>query len=90
MMISVHVGLISRTAFSVEQDENSVVSRAWFALCPHDENAEIAEHWGDWWALLPDPAMTPVLAASDIMRAGEAEGHSDWAARMRDRYVLGH
>ena len=50
-------------ARGMEQDENSVVSRAWFALCPHDENAEIAEHWNDWRALLPDPAM-----AQDFVR----------------------
>ena len=77
-------------ARGMEQAENSVVARAWFALCPHDENAEIVEHWDNWRALLPDPTMAPVLVASDIVRAGEAQGHGDWAAWMRDRYMLGH
>ena len=75
-------------ARGMEQDENSVVARAWFALCCHDENAEISEHWDNWRALLPDPAMAPVLVASDIVRAGAAQGHGDWAAWMRDRYML--
>ena len=65
-------------ARGIEQDGNSVVTRAWFALCAHDDNAEIAGHWDDWRAMLPDPAMAPALAASHIVRAGEAEGHVDW------------
>ena len=75
-------------ARGLEQDEDSVVTRAWFALCAHDDNAVIGKHWDDWRAMLPDPAMAPALAASDVVRAGEAEGHSDWAAWMRARYRL--
>ena len=75
-------------ARGLEQDDNSVVARAWFALCAHDDNAEIAKHWDDWRAMLPDPAMAPAVSASDIVRAGEAEGHGAWAAWMRDRYGL--
>jgi hypothetical protein len=75
-------------ARGMEQDENSVVARAWFALCSHDDNTEIARHWDNWRVILPDSSMAPKLVASDIVRAGEAEGYGDWAAWMRDRYGL--
>ena len=38
--------------------------------------------------LLPDPGMAPSLPASEVIRAGEAEGHGAWARWMRERYRL--
>ena len=75
-------------ARGLEQDRDSVVEKAWFGLCAHDDNLDAAEHWTNWKRLLPDPSMAPALPASGIVRAGEDEGHVDWAAWMRDRYQL--
>ena len=78
-------------ARGTEHDGNSVVTRAWFALCVHDNNAAIARHWNDWRAILPAPAIAPIFPAPDVVRAGVAEGYVDWAAWMRVRYGLrGH
>ena len=35
--------------------------------------------WEAWRALLPEPGMAPLLPASEVVRAGEAEGLADWA-----------
>ena len=75
-------------ARGLEQDSEFAVSKAWFALCGHDDNQDAAEHWERWKHLLPDTSMAPVLSASDVVRAGEDEGLVDWAAWMRDRYRL--
>ena len=75
-------------ARGLEQDRDSEVEKAWFALCAHDGNSDAAEHWERWKRLLPDASMAPVLSASDVVRAGEDEGQVDWAAWMRDRYRL--
>ena len=75
-------------ARGLEQDRDSEVEKAWFALCAHDGNPDAAEHWERWKRLLPDASMAPVLSASDIVRVGEDEGYVDWAAWMRDRYRL--
>ena len=75
-------------ARGLEQDRDSEVEKAWFALCAHDGNPDAAEHWERWKRLLPDASMAPVLSASDVVRVGEDEGHVDWAAWMRDRYRL--
>ena len=78
-------------AKALEQDAFSSVTRAWFMLCVHDNNPEIAEQWAAWAKLLPNPAMAPTLRASDVVRAGEDEGHTEWAEWMRRRYCLrGH
>ena len=69
-------------------EQEGTVHRAWFALCAHDANPDIAALWSDWSHLLPEPSMAPVLPASAIVRAGEAEGLTDWAAYMRQRYHL--
>ena len=69
-------------------EQEDMVERAWFALCAHDANAGIAEHWQAWKQLLPDPTMAPFLPASEVVRAGEDEGLSDWASYMRSRYRL--
>ena len=75
-------------ARGLEQDQGCAVEKAWFALCAHDHNAGVAEHWEDWKRLLPDPSMAPSLPASEVVRIGEAEGFIEWAVWMRDRYWL--
>ena len=69
-------------------EQEGTVHKAWFALCAHDSNPEIATLWSDWSHLLPEPSMAPVLPASAIVSAGEAEGLTDWAGYMRERYQL--
>lgn len=69
-------------------EQEGIADQAWFALCAHDANPDIAAHWADWSRLLPEPAQAPVLPASEVVRAGEAEGLTDWAAYMRERYQL--
>ncbi len=75
-------------ACGLEQDQSSGVDRAWFGLCAHDGNRDMAGHWEDWSRLPSGPAMAPRLAASAVVRAGEAEGFGAWAAWMRQRYLL--
>ena len=67
-------------------EQEDAVEKAWFALCQHDSNADVARHWEEWQRLLPDPGMAPSLPASKIVSVGEAEGLTDWAMYMRDRY----
>lgn len=69
-------------------EQEDMVAQAWFALCAHDANPEIAAHWETWKRLLPDPAMAPYIPASEVIRVGETEGLKDWAAYMRARYRL--
>ena len=75
-------------ANALVQDPLWAVDKAWFVLCAHEGNPEIMEQWEAWRALLPEPAMAPLLGASDVVRAGEADGLADWAAWMRRRYLL--
>ena len=75
-------------ARGLEQDPTSAVEQAWFGLCAHDDNPDIATHWERWGSLLPDEAMAPALPASEVVRVGEEEGFVEWAAWMRDRYRL--
>ena len=75
-------------ARGLEQDPTSAVEQAWFGLCAHDDNPDIAAHWERWRSLLPDEAMAPALPASEVVRTGEEEGFVEWAAWMRDRYRL--
>ena len=70
------------------QDRLWAGERAWVALCAHDDNPGIAAQWAAWRDLLPEPAMAPLLPASEVIRAGEAAGLADWAAWMRERYRL--
>lgn len=69
-------------------EQGGAVHKAWFALCAHDANPDIAALWSDWSHLLPETSMAPVLPASAIVRVGEAEGLKDWAAYMHERYQL--
>ena len=69
-------------------EQEGMVRKAWFALCVHDANPDIAAHWAEWARLLPEPSLAPTLPASEVIRIGEAEGLTDWAAYMRERYQL--
>ena len=69
-------------------EQEDIVERAWFALCAHEANPDIAEHWETWKHLLPDPSMAPFLPASEVVSAGESCGLKDWATYMRSRYRL--
>ena len=69
-------------------EQEDMVEQAWFALCAHDANSNIAEHWEAWKHILPNPSMAPFLPASEVIRVGEAEGLKDWATYMRSRYRL--
>jgi hypothetical protein len=69
-------------------EQESTVTRAWFGLCAHDDNPDVAEHWASWRRLLPDPAMAPVLPASMVLAAGRDAGYEAWAEWMSKRYRL--
>ena len=69
-------------------EQEGIARKAWFALCVHDANPDIASRWAEWTRLLPERSMAPVLPASEVVRIGEAEGLTDWAAYMRERYRL--
>ena len=73
-------------AHSLVQED--MVEQAWFALCAHDANPDIAAHWEEWKNLLADPSMAPSLLPSEIVAIGEAEGLKGWAEYMRARYSL--
>ena len=68
--------------------QEGLVARSWFGLCAHDENPEVARHWGAWRSLLPDPSMAPIVPASLVLAAGRDAGLADWAAWMSNRYRL--
>lgn len=69
-------------------EQAGMVQQAWFALCAHDENPDVAAHWAEWTRLLPEPSLAPILPASEVIGIGEAEGLTDWAGYMRERYQL--
>ena len=69
-------------------EQEDMVEKAWFALCAHDDNSDIAHHWADWRNLLPDSSMAPSLPASEVIAIGDEDGLTEWAAYMRDRYRL--
>jgi hypothetical protein len=68
--------------------QEGVVDRAWFGLCPHDQNPDVAREWTRWRALLPAAEIAPVLPASEVLAAGRDAGHGEWAQWMADRYRL--
>ncbi len=70
-------------------EQEGSVERAWFGLCAHDENPDVAAHWAGWRGLLRDPGEAPVLTASAVIAAGRAAGHGGWADWMEARYWLG-
>ena len=76
-------------ALGLEQFGNSGVRRAWLGLCAPDDNTDAAGHWEDWRNRLPhDPFAAPGLPASEVVRAGEADGLGEWSAYMRERCLL--
>ena len=75
-------------AKGLEQD--GTVDMGWFALCAHDKNPDVLGHWNAWKGILSDSEIAPFLPASEVIEAGEAEGHEMWATWMRERYRLGN
>ena len=75
-------------ARGLEQDQDIDVDQAWFGLCAHDENTNVAEHWEEWKSLLAESTLAPTIPSSEIVRVGEAAGLHDWAAWMRAKYRL--
>jgi hypothetical protein len=69
-------------------EEAGVVTRAWYGLCPHDQNPDVRPHWAAWAGVLPPGVPAPVFPASDVLAAGCDAGHTDWAAWMAARYRL--
>lgn len=69
-------------------EQEGMADAAWFVLCAHDDNPDVAGHWNAWAELLPDPNMAPLLPASAVIDAGDAEGYGAWATWMRERYRL--
>lgn len=70
-------------------EQNGTVDIAWFVLCVHDNNPNVLKHWDDWKEILPSWDLAPLLPASRIVNAGEAEGLEKWTTWMRERYRLG-
>ena len=76
-------------ARGLEQEQDGAAEKAWFALCAHNGNTDIAEYWKGWQSLLPDASMAPSLPASEVVSIGEADKRlKRWAAYMRERYQL--
>lgn len=69
-------------------EQQGTVTRAWFGVCAHDDNPDVASHWKAWRDLLPEPSMALVLPASVVLGAGRDAGHTNWAAWMSARYRL--
>ncbi len=68
--------------------QEKIVDRAWFGLCAHDDNPDVAAQWAAWRSLLPSTDAAPVIRASEILAAGCDAGHQVWAHWMADRYRL--
>jgi hypothetical protein len=68
--------------------QERIVSRAWFGLCAHDNNPDVARHWASWAALLGNPGAAPVVPASRVIAAGRCAGYGEWADWMATRYLL--
>ena len=68
--------------------QEDAVQKAWYVLCSHDRNTDIAGHWHAWQQLLTDDSRAPFLPASEVIVAGEHEGLVDWGRYMRNRYQL--
>ena len=68
--------------------QEDMVQKAWYILCAHDSNPDIAGHWQAWQKLLGEGTSSQFLPASEIVTAGEADGLADWTRYMRERYKL--
>ena len=69
-------------------EQEGLADHAWFALCVHDANPDIAARWAEWSRLLPDASLALILPASEVVNVGRAEGLTDWATYMGKRYQL--
>ena len=69
-------------------EQEGMAEKAWYALCAHDDNREIAGHWNAWQQLLGGATPAPFLPTSEVIQAGEEAGLADWAEYMRTRYRL--
>lgn len=68
--------------------QEDMVQKAWYVLCAHDHNQDIARHWQGWEHLIGDATPAPFLPASEVIAVGEKDGLTDWAKYMRIRYQL--
>ena len=68
--------------------QEDMVQKAWYILCAHDSNPDIAGHWQAWQQLLGEATPAPFLPASEVITVGEREGLADWSRYMRERYQL--
>jgi hypothetical protein len=69
-------------------EQEDTVQKAWYILCAHDHNPDVARHWQAWHRLLGDAIPAPFLSASEVIAVGEKDGLADWAEYMRGRYQL--
>lgn len=69
-------------------EQEDTVQKAWYVLCAHDHNPDIAGHWRNWQSLVADATSALFLPASEVVNVGEEEGLVDWARYMRERYRL--
>ena len=67
-------------------EQENMVQKAWYLLCAHDSNPDIAGHWQTWQQVLDEGTQAPFLPASEIVTVGEQEGLVGWAGYMRERY----
>lgn len=68
--------------------QEGTVEKAWYILCGHDHNQDIAGHWQAWRQLVNDATPAPFLPASEVVKVGEEDGLLDWGKYMRARYRL--
>lgn len=68
--------------------QEGMAEKAWYILCAHDSNPDIAGHWQAWQHLLGGTTKAHFLPASEVVAAGEESGLADWASYMGERYQL--
>ena len=68
--------------------QEGTVEKAWYVLCSHDHNRDIAGHWQAWQRLVSDATPAPFLSASEVIKVGEEDGLVEWGKYMRARYQL--
>lgn len=68
--------------------QEDMVQKAWYILCAHDSNPDIAGHWQAWRQLLGEATPAPFLPASEVITVGAGDGLAEWSRYMRERYRL--
>ena len=68
--------------------QEDMVQKAWYILCAHDSNPDIAGHWQAWQQILGEATSAQFLPASEVVKVGEADGLADWSRYIRERYQL--